>query len=66
MSSRARYDQDYTTWMDYAHLVRMGTDKLLTWFGKDVFELLHVCQQLPSHLTPCALLDYLTDVYAPK
>jgi len=64
--SQARYDQDYTTWMDYSHLVREGTDKLLTWFGRDMFEPLHVRQHLPSHLTPCALLDYLTEVYAPK
>mmetsp|Transcript_5074 Transcript_5074/g.11293 ORF Transcript_5074/g.11293 Transcript_5074/m.11293 type:complete len:162 (-) Transcript_5074:514-999(-) len=64
--SQARYDQDYTTWMDYSHLVREGTDKLLTWFGRDVFEPLHVRRHLPSHLTPRALLDYLTEVYAPK
>jgi len=42
MLSPARYDQDYTTWMDYSHLVRKGIAKLLTWFGLDVFEPLHV------------------------
>jgi len=52
--------------MEYAHLVKVGTDKLLTWFGKDVFETLHIRCQLPSHLTPYDLLDYLTEVYASK
>uniref|UniRef100_A0A7S4AEA9 Uncharacterized protein n=1 Tax=Pseudo-nitzschia australis TaxID=44445 RepID=A0A7S4AEA9_9STRA len=66
MLTRARYDQDHSTWMEYAHLVKVGTDKLLTWFGKDVFETLHIRCQLPSHLTPRDLLDYLTEVYAPK
>jgi len=50
--------------MEYAHLVKVGTDKLLTWFGKDVFETLHICHQLPCYLTPRDLLDYLTEVYA--
>mmetsp|Transcript_8618 Transcript_8618/g.18781 ORF Transcript_8618/g.18781 Transcript_8618/m.18781 type:complete len:187 (-) Transcript_8618:407-967(-) len=52
--------------MEYAHLVKVGTGKLLTWFGKDMFESLHICCQLPSHLMPCDLLDYLTEVYAQK
>jgi len=66
MLTCARYDQDHNTWMEYAHLVKVGTGKLLTWFGKDVFESLHIRRQLPSHLTPCDLLDYLTEVYAPE
>jgi len=66
MLRRARYDQDYTTWMDYSHLVRKGIAKLLTWFGWDVFEPLYVRRYLPSHLTPQELLNYLTEVYAPK
>jgi len=53
-------------WMDYSRLVCEGTDKLLTWFGRDVFEPLHVRRHLPSHLTPRELLDYLTEVDVPK
>jgi len=66
MLTRARYDQDYSTWMEYAHLVKVGKEKLLTWFGKDVFESLHIRRQLPSHLTPCDLLECLTEVFAPE
>jgi len=64
--NRARYDQDYTMWMDYSHLMREGIAKLLTWFGRNVFEPFHVRRHLPSHLTPRELLDYLTEVYATK
>jgi len=63
--NRARYDQDYTMWMDYSHLMREGIAKLLTWFGRNVFEPFHVRRHLPSHLTPRELLDYLTEIYAP-
>uniref|UniRef100_A0A7S4ENF3 Uncharacterized protein n=1 Tax=Pseudo-nitzschia australis TaxID=44445 RepID=A0A7S4ENF3_9STRA len=67
MLSRARYDQDYIMWMDYSHLMRKGIAKLLTWFGRNVFEPLHVRWHLPSHLTPREkLLDYLTEIYAPE
>jgi len=65
MFLRARYDQDYTTWTDYSHLMRKGIAKLLTWFGRTVFEPLHVQWHLPSHLTPRELLDYLTEIYVP-
>jgi len=64
MLTRARYDQDHSTWMEYTHLVKVGTGKLLTWFGKDVFESLHIRHQLPSHLMLRDLLDYLTEAYA--
>ena len=65
MLLRARYDQDYTTWMDYSHMMHEGIAKLQTWFGCTVFAPLQVRRHLPSHLTPRALLDYLTKVYAP-
>jgi len=66
MLTQAHYDQGYTTWMDYSHLMRKGIAKLLTWFGQNVFEPLHVRRHLPSHLTPRELLDYLIVIYAPK
>ena len=65
MLIRARYDQDYNTWMDYSHMMREGIAKLQACFGRTVFAPLQVRRHLPSHLTPRALLDYLTTVYAP-
>jgi len=39
---RAKFNQDYSAYPDYANLVTVGTKKLIEWFGKAMFKSLYV------------------------
>ncbi len=49
---------------EYTNLMHDGRKKLIEWFGKDMFLDLYVNKQLPVHITPRELLDYLAKTYA--
>jgi hypothetical protein len=48
----------------YSHLVQEGQEKLVDWFGREMFVDLHAEGALPTTTAPREMLDHLADTYA--
>ena len=48
----------------YNHLMQAGKLRLITWFGKSMFDDLHVDGLLPTTITPSELLEHLSLTYS--
>ena len=64
MKAQWVYARDLEKWTLYQHLIQEGKNKLISWFGKEMFLDLFHNGLLPTRKTPKDLLQHLTDTYA--
>jgi len=61
---QAAYAEQMEDYRLYNHLVQEGQEKLVRWFGREMFVDLHEEGTLPVTTTPRAMIDHLAGTYA--
>ena len=58
------YNRKMTAFKEYNHLMQEGRMKLITWFGRAMFNDLYKNDMLPPAVTPRELLEHLAETYS--